>query len=94
MPQTTYTRPQKPLSIKIKNETLKGKLNDIRNKKIDFDKDINVLALEQGIGKTHRCIEYIEDNAKTKEPKKILYLTNKQNKTPSGKFRALQLAQR
>lgn len=63
----------------IRIETLKGSIRDIQKelKLISFDKDINILALEQSIGKTYRCIEYIKQHH---TDKKILYLTNKHEK--------------
>ena len=75
--RSVYIRPQKPLPIRIRRRTLKGSLEKIQAKKIKFDKDINILALEQSIGKTHRCIKYIKENH---ENQKIIYLTNKHDK--------------
>lgn len=74
---SVQVRPQKPLSIRIRERTLKGTLNEIRNKQIKFNRDINILALEQSLGKTHRCIEYIKGHH---EDQKIIYLTNKHDK--------------
>lgn len=70
-------RPKRRKSYKLRDKTLKGSINDIRKEPIPFDKDINILALEQSIGKTHRCIEYIKQHYKDK---KILYLTSKHDK--------------
>ena len=70
-------RPRRRKSSIIRIVTLKGPIDDIRKEPIPFDKKINILALEQSIGKTFRCIEYIEQHYKDK---KILYLTSKHHK--------------